>query len=184
MSLVNDPNTMINEAVVNTEDHVENDHVENDHVENDHVENDHVEETTEKNEKQKKEKKEKKEKKKKKKEKKKKKKDGDSSSDDEKQKKPFFVIKKWNACAMWSWDVCTDTCAICRNKLTEPSIEFQATGNDAATGIHISWGECTHVFHSDCIQRWCKTRHTCPLCNKDWKISKVESLDVTADTSE
>ena len=26
----------------------------------------------------------------------------------------------------WSWDICTDTCAICRNALYEPSIEAQA----------------------------------------------------------
>ena len=36
-----------------------------------------------------------------------------------------FKIKSWNGVAMWSWDICTDTCAICRNKLTEPSIEYQ-----------------------------------------------------------
>lgn len=37
-----------------------------------------------------------------------------------------FEIKKWNAVAMWSWKICTDTCAICRNNLYEPSIEYQA----------------------------------------------------------
>ena len=37
-----------------------------------------------------------------------------------------FEIKKWNAVAMWSWAICTDTCAICRNNLYEPSIEYQA----------------------------------------------------------
>ncbi|CAG2181848.1 unnamed protein product, partial [Oppiella nova] len=25
-----------------------------------------------------------------------------------------FVVKKWNCCAMWSWDCECDTCAICR----------------------------------------------------------------------
>ena len=38
---------------------------------------------------------------------------------------PRFEIKKWNAVAMWSWDICADTCAICRNSLNEPSIEYQ-----------------------------------------------------------
>ena len=37
-----------------------------------------------------------------------------------------FEIKKWNAVAMWSWKICTDTCAIGRNNLYEPSIEYQA----------------------------------------------------------
>lgn len=26
----------------------------------------------------------------------------------------MFSLKKWNAAAMWSWDVECDTCAICR----------------------------------------------------------------------
>jgi hypothetical protein len=38
---------------------------------------------------------------------------------------PHFEIKKWSAVAMWSWDICADTCAICRNGLNEPSIEYQ-----------------------------------------------------------
>ncbi|CAM9620140.1 unnamed protein product [Choristocarpus tenellus] len=40
---------------------------------------------------------------------------------------PRFEIKKWNAVAMWSWDICADTCAICRNSLNEPSIEYQVS---------------------------------------------------------
>lgn len=36
---------------------------------------------------------------------------GDSS--DNKNEK-MFTLKKWNAVAMWSWDVECDTCAICR----------------------------------------------------------------------
>jgi len=38
---------------------------------------------------------------------------------------PIFEIKKWNAVTMWSWDICADACAICRNSLNEPSIEYQ-----------------------------------------------------------
>ena len=32
----------------------------------------------------------------------------------EKKKENIFSLKKWNAVAMWSWDVECDTCAICR----------------------------------------------------------------------
>ena len=35
-------------------------------------------------------------------------------------------VKKWNAVAVWSWSTSFDSCAICRNTLHEPSIEFQA----------------------------------------------------------
>ena len=30
---------------------------------------------------------------------------------------PLFTLKKWNAVAMWSWDVNCDICAICRVSL-------------------------------------------------------------------
>lgn len=39
-----------------------------------------------------------------------------------------FEIKKWSAVTMWSWDICADVCAICRNSLNEPSIEYQVLG--------------------------------------------------------
>ena len=68
-------------------------------------------------------------------------------------------------------------CAICRNKLTEPSIEYQAspaTANEA--GLSIAWGNCGHVYHLDCIQQWLKTRHTCPICGKEWDYAKIERI--------
>jgi len=41
--------------------------------------------------------------------------DGVDRGDPESQKSDkMFTLKKWNAVAMWSWDVECDTCAICR----------------------------------------------------------------------
>jgi RING-box protein 1 len=94
---------------------------------------------------------------------------------------PKFELRKWNGVAVWSWAICTDTCAICRNDLYEPSIEYQANpmggGDDAdCPGLNIAWGACGHVFHQDCIQRWLKTRSSCPLCNRKWDFTKIDLL--------
>merc|ERR1711935_751045 len=88
---------------------------------------------------------------------------------------PTFVLKKWQAVAMWSWAISVDTCAICRNPLSEPSLEWQA-GNETDQGVQIAWGTCGHVFHLDCIGKWLKTRNFCPLCNQEWDFAKVEKI--------
>ena len=30
-----------------------------------------------------------------------------------------FVVKKWNAVALWAWDIVVDNCAICRNHIMD-----------------------------------------------------------------
>ncbi|XP_022228548.2 RING-box protein 2 isoform X3 [Drosophila obscura] len=45
----------------------------------------------------------------------------DRPTDDSESSKPenMFTLKKWNAVAMWSWDVECDICAICRVQVME-----------------------------------------------------------------
>lgn len=89
-----------------------------------------------------------------------------------------FELRSWNPVAMWTWAVCADTCAICRNALTAPSIEYQsgnATAGDFG-GVTAAFGTCSHAYHLDCVQRWLKTRSVCPLCNDPWDIARLERI--------
>lgn len=47
----------------------------------------------------------------------------------------MFTLKKWNAVAMWSWDVECDTCAICRVQVMGKLRDFE----DLAYCIKISY---------------------------------------------
>eukprot|EP00826_Nyctotherus_ovalis_P010716 TRINITY_DN12812_c0_g1_i20.p4 TRINITY_DN12812_c0_g1~~TRINITY_DN12812_c0_g1_i20.p4 ORF type:complete len:102 (-),score=23.45 TRINITY_DN12812_c0_g1_i20:168-473(-) len=90
-----------------------------------------------------------------------------------------FEIKKWNAVALWAWDIQTDVCSICRGQLMEPCIPFLTLGIEcqANPGANeectVAWGACNHSFHWHCISRWIKTRNTCPLDNNNWELQRL-----------
>ncbi|KAH8281198.1 hypothetical protein KR018_011923 [Drosophila ironensis] len=78
-------------------------------------------------------------------------------------------VLKWNAVALWSFEVCVDDCAICRNDVRQPCIECQAN-QGAIEDCPMSFGKCNHGFHFHCISRWLNTRNVCPLDNKAWEF--------------
>ena len=48
----------------------------------------------------------------------------DGGCDEKSKEEKLFTLKKWNAVAMWSWDVVSDTCAICRVQVMGIELNF------------------------------------------------------------
>jgi len=88
----------------------------------------------------------------------------------------MFALKKWNAVAMWSWDVECDTCAICRVQVMDSCLRCQgdtsSSGKSKADCV-VVWGECNHSFHHCCMSMWVQQNRRCPLCQKDWSVQRM-----------
>ncbi|CAG2061508.1 unnamed protein product [Timema podura] len=58
-----------------------------------------------------------------------------ASSSKDKEENKRFEFKKWNAVALWAWDIVMENCAICRNHIMEVCIECQANQASATAEV-------------------------------------------------
>ena len=72
-------------------------------------------------------------------------------------------------------------CAICRNYLSEPCIEFNSSDS---TGRCVARGSCGHKFHQYCIEKWTLNRVNCPICETPWHCESVDVIELISDGRE
>ena len=81
------------------------------------------------------------------------------------------VIKSVNLRGSWNLETINDECPICRNSVLETCVECSSTVNPQCISV---MGECSHVYHLHCIEKWTKTKNICPLDNKKWEYKRPD----------
>jgi RING-box protein 1 len=82
------------------------------------------------------------------------------------------TIKTVNLRGTWNLDTINDECPICRNSVLETCVECSAATSQ--TQCISIMGECSHIYHLHCIDKWTKTKNVCPLDNKKWEYKRPQ----------
>ena len=91
-------------------------------------------------------------------------------------RKGIVKVSKWSAVAVWSWSAQVEkNCAICGNAITDLCIECTANQDGEPSECQIAWGVCNHAYHHHCITRRLKTETTCPVDDREWEMTSLES---------
>jgi E3 ubiquitin-protein ligase RBX1 len=94
----------------------------------------------------------------------------DSIETDSAKHEPASDIQSVTFCCYWTY-IQNDICPICEMDIFHNCIDCDTGGS-----CHSVMGECNHLFHFHCIEKWIKTRNVCPLDGKKWECKKYESI--------
>jgi RING-box protein 1 len=79
-----------------------------------------------------------------------------------------FVVTKFAPVYLATWQGEQDTCTICRSLFVSPCVNCEVNG--ATEACPYQEGQCGHMFHMHCIERWLVQDKTCPLCHCQWSV--------------
>jgi hypothetical protein len=79
-----------------------------------------------------------------------------------------FVVTKFAPVYLATWQGEQDTCTICRSLFVSPCVNCEVNG--ATEACPYQEGQCGHMFHMHCIERWLVQDKTCPLCHGQWAV--------------
>lgn len=61
---------------------------------------------------------------------------------------------KWRQCSVWSWNIDSEVCTICRQSFDQCCSDCKFGGDDCPP----VFGECNHPYHIHCILKWLKAQ--------------------------
>lgn len=82
-------------------------------------------------------------------------------------------INSINLRGCWNLETMNEECPICRTSILEHCVECNSLETECVSVM----GECSHIYHLHCIQKWTKTKNSCPLDNKIWVYKKPFTSD-------
>jgi len=84
-----------------------------------------------------------------------------------------IAITKLNICGCYTHKsavATNDTCQLCKQQLTAPSLENMQKGQ---LSVQIAIGNCDHTFHKTCIDSYLAKNISCPIDKTPWVTASV-----------
>lgn len=75
-------------------------------------------------------------------------------------------LVSWSPMGVWSYNIQTDECQICKMLFVQLCIECSETNVKGEISCLISQGQCGHYFHKHCIDKYIASSKApiCPIC--------------------